>query len=79
MTSIFSKTLVAASFFVFAVGAAEARGFLEQAVIDAGNGIKAVGNVIVPPKPAPSEPNKGPSSPMGPCTVAPGACEAPPK
>jgi hypothetical protein len=79
MTSIISKALVTASFLVIAAGAAEARGFLEQALIDAGNGIKAGGSVIVPPKPGPSEPNRGPSQPMGPCTVSPGSCDAPPK
>jgi hypothetical protein len=79
VTRIVSKTLIAASFFVIAAGAAEARGFLEQAVVDAGNGVKAVGSVIVPAKSAPNQPTRGPSQPMGPCTISPGSCDAPAK
>jgi hypothetical protein len=51
----------------------QARGFLEQAVIDVGNGIKA----ITPPAPAPvPAPTPAPKpGPMGPCTVGPNACD----
>lgn len=72
MTSIFSKTLVAASAFMFVAGAAEAKSFIKQAGIDLGNGARSI-------LPRPSPQPKAPPAPMSPCTVKPGACGKPGK
>jgi hypothetical protein len=75
MSRIFTKSLVAASALVLFCGAAQARNFFEQAGIDIGNGVKAVGRIVAPPAPAP----KPAPGPMSPCTSAPGACGTAPK
>jgi hypothetical protein len=56
------------------VGTVQARGFLEQAVIDLGNGIKAITPSAPTPAPAPTPP--APKPPMGPCTRGPNACDS---
>jgi hypothetical protein len=59
--------------FAPSVGTVQATGFLEQAVIDVGNGIKAITPSAPTPAPAPSP---APKPPMGPCTSGPNACDS---
>jgi hypothetical protein len=56
------------------VGTVQATNFFEQAVIDAGNGLKAITPSAPAPAPAPTRP--APRPPMGPCTKGPNACDS---
>jgi hypothetical protein len=80
MTNIFAKAFIAAGIFVLASGAADATGFLEQAFIDAGNGVKTVAGAIVPAlAPTPNTPSRPAPPTMSPCSVSPRSCDSPPK
>ena len=61
-------------------GNASATDFFTQAGRDLSNGLKTVGNVVVPPASPQPQPPSSPQpnrDPMTPCTVAPGACIQP--